>query len=576
MESYTELAISTTPVVPLDPTTLTEDQQIRIAEEGKLSIDERRQNRVIETLNKHFEFVRVLGVGETGQIYYRPNPDDINRDEIYRPLTKLDGITLVRNVYKSLYRTATARKVESTYDTLCLDVDNSIEDINGRYIQVGNGAYWDTDKAQLLYQTPYGCMRRLFDSHPKDEIRIDINKVYMVKSIINKVVEYLEAHDGLIDPNDPSDWVDKDDPWLAPFWTWANYDADTFNDLLKATACNFMANKPKGAFILIGRTRNGKSSYIKMLHTMFGRNNTSAVKLASLQDPHQNMTLLTTMLNAPDEEDEGKGKELLQSQSFFKSIAAHEPISINVMYSQAPQLVSTNFMSFFPMNKIPEWTGSATEALMRRSLILMFNNDLSKYDNNGHNFEKETYTEMFYSSLIPILLGIATYYKDKEMTFSKTLKKNQKSIAEELDSVSTYLGLFFKHFGGYDKPATVWEDYKLWCMELGLRYEASNVLREKLKIYGDQQDVRRTVGTERIRYHIVTSHQDLPPFLRGQTVPGTSLTIEETITDWEKHGAYHHAQSVVGLLEGDEQAPITNDEEVSYDEEQAIQEMLDL
>ena len=322
-----------------------------------------------------------------------------------------------------------------------------------------------------------------------------------------------------------------------------------------------------------------------MLHTMFGRNNTSSVKLASLQDPHQNMTLLTTMLNAPDEEDEGKGKELLQSQSFFKSIAAHEPITLNVMYSQAPQLVSTNFMSYFPMNKIPEWTGSATEALMRRSLILMFNNDLSKFDNNGRNFEKETYTSYFYSNLLPILLGFATYYKDKEMTFSKTLKKNQRSIAEELDSVSTYLTLFFKHFGGYDKPQTVWEDYKLWCQELGLRYEASNVMREKLKIYGDQEDVRRMVNGERIRYHVVTGQKDMTPFIRTQVVPGTSLTIEETITDWDKHGAHHYAQSVISLLENEEKMAeeIKNGAEVHEMQgteidvdEQAIQQILGL
>lgn len=578
MENYTELTIKANPVTPLDPTMLSEDQQIRIAEEGKLSIDERRQNRVLEVLNKSFEFVRVLGVGETGQIYYRPTPDLISRDEIYRPLTKLDGLTLVRNVYKQLYRTATARKVESAYDTLCLDVSNSIEDINGRYMQLGKDAYWDNEKAELLYQTPHGCMRRLFDSHPKDDIRIDINDIVLNKSAIRKTVEYLEAHNGVIDPSDKDGWLSVDDPWLAPFWTWANYDPDTFNDLLKAAASNFMAHKPKGAFILIGRTRNGKSSFIKMLHTMFGRNNTSSVKLASLQDPHQNMTLLTTMMNAPDEEDEGRGKELLQSQSFFKSIAAHEPITLNVMYSQAPQLVSTNFMSYFPMNKIPEWSGSATEALMRRSLILMFNNDLSRYDNAGKNFERDTYTATFYSNLLPVFLGIATYFKDKEITFSKTLKKNQRNIAEELDSVSTYLNLFFKHFGGYDKPQTVWEDYKLWCQELGLHYEASNIMREKLKIFGDQEEARKTFNGERVRFHIVKSYKDLPPFVRQQIVPGTSLTVEETITTWEKNGYRHYEQSVIGMLDGKAKAESEPEPEqiTDLDSEEEIQQLLGL
>lgn len=539
----------------------TEDQLERLADEQRLSVDERRQNRVIATLKQAYEFVRVLGVGELGQIYYRPSPDAIHRDEVYRPLSKLAGVQLVTAVYKHYYKSATARKVESTYDTLCLDVERSIDDIDGRYIQVGKDAYWDSERAQLLNATPQGCMRRLFDSHPKDEIRLDINNAFVHKKVIQHVVEYLEAHDGNIDPTEPNQWVNVEDPWLAPFWVWANYDPDTFNDLLKATAANFMEHKPKGAFILIGRTRNGKSSYIKMLHTMFGRRNTSAVKLASLQDPHQNMTLLTTCMNAPDEEDEGKGKELLQSQSFFKSIAAHEPILLNVMYSQEPQLASTNFMSYFPMNKIPEWSGSATEALMRRSLILMFNNDLSKYDNNGHNFEKETYTENFYSGLLPILLGIATYYRDKEMEFSKTLRKNQRNIAEELDSVSTYLTLFFKHFGGYDKPNTVWEDYKLWCMESGLRYEATNVMREKLKIYGDQKRAKKKVGDESVNYTLVSSGNTDNLFLRKAYVPHSSLTVEQMITDWDdKNNNHHFAQSIIGYLESGSTSILANAE----------------
>lgn len=72
MDAYTGLTIQASPVTPLDPTMLSEDQQIRIAEEGKLSTDERRQNRVIETLNRAFEFVRVLSVGRLGRFTIGP------------------------------------------------------------------------------------------------------------------------------------------------------------------------------------------------------------------------------------------------------------------------------------------------------------------------------------------------------------------------------------------------------------------------------------------------------------------------------------------------------------------------
>lgn len=571
MESYRDLV---SVPVPASPGALSDDQAL--IEERRLTLDERRQNRILGVLRQTFEFVRVLGVGEMGRIYYRPRPDGTSRDEVFRPFTRLDGMRVVQQLYKQLYGTATARRVEGTYDTLCLDVDDETNGLEGRYIKVGHDAYWDTEEARLQYTAGGRCMRRLFDSHPKDELHVDIESVTVLKRVVSHVEKYLEEHDGNVDTSVKDDWLDVESPWLNPLWVWANYDCDTFNDLLKATAANFMAHKPKGAFILIGRTRNGKSSYIKMLHTLFGRNNTSAVKLADLQDSHQNMTLLTSMMNAPDEEDEGKGKELLQSQSFFKSIAAHEPILLNVMYSQEPQLVSTDFMSYFPMNKLPEWTGSATEALMRRSLILMFNNDLSQFDNSGRNFEKETYTASFYSGLVPVLLGVAAYYKNRPMTFSKTLQRNQRTVAEELDSVSTYLGLFFKYFGGYEKPNTVFEDYKLWCIELGLHYESSSVVREKLKIYGEQKRTKKRMGSQAVNYTQVLAKKNLPPFLRQSYVPGTSLTVDQTICDWtDSHGAHHIAQSVVGILEGQNREADPDEPEKQVDIED-LQEVLDL
>lgn len=569
MENYSDLvAVPTPQAMPALP-----DEQA-LLEERRLSVDERRQNRVISVLEQTYQFRRVKGVGEMGAIYYRPSPDSINRDEVFRRFNRLEGMRLVQQVYKRLYKSATARKVENTYDTLCLDVDDTVDDISGRYIKVGHDTYWDVERAMLTHQAG-DCMRQLFDSHPKDELRVDIESVTVTATGVRQVTQYLEKYNGVVDTDLQDMWLDVESPWLNPLWVWANYDADTFNDLLKATAANFMGHKPKGAFILIGRTRNGKSSYIKMLHTLFGRNNTSAIKLADLQDTHQNMTLLTSMLNAPDEEDEGKGRELLQSQSYFKSIAAHEPIMLNVMYSQEPQLVSTDFMSYFPMNKIPEWSGSATEALMRRSLILMFNNDLSQFDTSGRNFEAETYTASFYSGLLTVLLGVAAYYKDRPMEFSKTLKQNQRNIAEELDSVSTYLGLFFKHFGGYDKPNTVFEDYKLWCTELGLRYERSNVIREKLKIYGEQKRGKKHINGVYVNYTSVVERKNLPPFIRQVYVPGSTMTVEQMICDWDdKHGAHHIAQSVVGFLEnqGNDTDPDRPEEQV--DDE--LQEMLGL
>ena len=75
-------------------------------------------------------------------------------------------------------------------------------------------------------------------------------------------------------------------------------------DIMRSVAYCFVKKKPVGSYILVGLRRNGKSSFVGLLHTIFGRENTSDVRLSQLGDPHYVNKLKYTMMNAPDEEDE--------------------------------------------------------------------------------------------------------------------------------------------------------------------------------------------------------------------------------------------------------------------------------
>jgi hypothetical protein len=422
--------------------------------------------------------------------------------------------------------------------------------------------YWDEEKAELTNFPDGVCMRELFDASSLDEIKLDIHEVsspYM-KGMYKRTLQHLEKNNGNITPWEllgpkqqkkiGDELLSLESISLAPFWVWANEDLDTFNDLLKATASIFMFHKPKGAFILIGRTRNGKSSYIKMLHTMLGRNNTSAVKLADLEDPHFVHDLTTTMLNAPDEDDEGKGAELKRSQSYFKSISAHEPIPLKLLFSSEPVKVSTQFMSFYPMNKLPEWSGSGKEACMRRSLILMFNNDLSKFDNNGRNFEKETYTTEFCSELLGVVLAIAHYYRERPLEFSTTMQANRESVSEAIDSATTYLNLFVKYFSGYQVTPLV-EDYELWCVENGYQYNRKE-LKQKLLTANSQKSTVYSEGTVMAAYKFPgTKDSKLPIFLPQYMVPEFNRYVSDIINTATVGVGPNKkpARSVVAMLE---------------------------
>ncbi len=537
-------------------------QALNVSPDVKMTPADWTRRKVLEELGKEYEFVYV---DAARAVYYRAKPDDMNAEAAFHKLTDIKANQIIISICRKLYpfKVMAPRTVAELSDTISLYTGQHIDRLNDKIIKVGKDMYWDEERAELTNAPTGVCMRELFDASPLDEIKLDINNMmtgYM-KALYKRTLEHLEKNNGNIIPwellSGPKqqkelgcEFLTLDSLALAPFWVWANEDLDTFNDLWKSVASIFMMNKPKGAFILIGRTRNGKSSFIKMLHTMLGRNNTSAVKLADLEDPHFVQDLTTTMLNAPDEDDEGKGKELARSQSYFKSISAHEPIPLKLLFSPEPVKVSTQFMSFYPMNKLPEWTGSGKEACMRRSLILMFNNDLSKFDNNGRNFEQETYTTDFYSQVIPIACAFAHYYRDKPLEFSTTMQQNRESISEVIDSSTTYLNLFVKYFSGYQVTPLI-DDYKLWCAEQGLTWDVKD-FKQKLLTANSQKSTTYVDGAIVAAYKFPgMKDSKLPIYLPQYMVPEFNRYVSD-ITNTATVGVgpdKQPARSVVAMLE---------------------------
>lgn len=539
----------------------TVNELMNAAPDLKMTPADWTRKRALEAAEKQYEFIYV---DAARAVYYRPRPDDMNPEEAFRRLTDIRANQLIVKLCKKLYphKIMAPRTVTELSDTISLYTDRHLDRLNDNIIKVGADMYWDAEKAALTEFPDGVCMRELFDASSLDEIKLDIHSVstpYM-KGMYKHTLQHLEKNGGnitpweLLSPKNQKEVGDEllslESASLAPFWVWANEDLDTFNDLLKATASIFMLHKPKGAFILIGRTRNGKSSFIKMLHTMLGRNNTSAVKLADLEDPHFVYDLTTTMMNAPDEDDEGKGAELKRSQSYFKSISAHEPIPLKLLFSSEPVKVSTQFMSFYPMNKLPEWSGSGKEACMRRSLILMFNNDLSKFDNNGRNFEKDTYTESFYSELLGVVLAIASYYRNRPLEFSTTMQANRESVSEAIDSATTYLNLFVKYFSGYQVTPLV-DDYELWCVENGYQYNRKE-LKQKLLTANSQKSTAYSDGAVLTVYKFPgTKDSKLPNFMPQYMVPEFKRYVSDIInTATVGVGPNKQpARSVVAMLE---------------------------
>ena len=412
----------------------------------------------------NYDIIRVA----SGDLYYYRQNDDASYT--YSRMGERTMKNLIRRAYKELGLPSTGTKIKNTVDTLKENVESEIDSINRNIIEILPGLYWNNETAQFSDTPDEPCFIRLFDNsdfESQSAIQIDMPQgaASVIKANYRQTLKWLETSEGdLPDPSDEPD-ISNDLPFPITFdfmWTWACQSHGVYMDMLKMIASIFMKNKPMGVFILTGLRRNGKSTMVKMIHTLLGRANTSSVRLSELSMRHKNLTLATTLFNAPDEETEGRDMDA-EAIANFKSMAAHEPLLLPVMYEAKPQWVPTNFVSVSPMNSEPEWKGKSASACMQRSLIIGFHADLSKFDNSGKDFAKETFTPYMYQNLLGVVLAIAHYYKDKPLTFSEEMNEAREIINEQVDNKVEYANLFNKWFVGYLDKDLVYADYQAWC-----------------------------------------------------------------------------------------------------------------
>lgn len=488
--------------------------------------DERQQRAISLWVLERYDFLRVTS---TCRYYYRRKDDT---SMVFTPVSVREDRTL-RNMVKEGYRAFniayTATKIKNTVETLKEYVEMEKDSIDQDMVEISKGWYWDVEAAKITNKPTKPCFVKLFDNSGhdvKEKFKIDSSEIVVpiTKKICQDALKWLEKNDGILPlpkNGDTKETYIADGMPELPYFkfidTWACGNEGVYNDILKATSAMFMKNKPIGAFILTGLMRNGKSTYVKMLHMIMGRANTSSVRLTELHDPHKNLTLLGTFLNAPDEEVEGKDLSE-EATADFKSMAAHEELVLPVMYSAEPQPISTDFVMFCPMNDDPEWKGNSASACTQRSLIIPFYADLSKMDNSGHDFVAETFTPCMFQSLLGVLFAFATYYRDRRLTFSSTMEKERVTASELSDSRVAFANLFCKWFVGYSNENIVFDEYKSWCDYYGYQYAG----KRKLMFAIDK------VAHGRSRTRVVIKEGDEPqPAIRLGGKPGDEFFADE-------------------------------------------------
>ena len=245
-----------------------------------------------------------------------------------------------------------------------------------------------------------------------------------------------------------------------------DYNPDAYNEAADKTlnklACNdpdiralleevvgytfFRRNELRKSFVLVGNKSNGKSTYLNMIETLLGDENTSALDLNELSHEFKAFGLFGKLANIGDD----IGDEFIADAAVFKKIVSGDRINANVKHG-TPVEFNPYCKLLFSANSIPRiGKAKGSDAIIDRLIIVPFNATFSPKDPDFDPYIKyklKSAESMEY--LIKIgLEGLKNVMANRHFTISQ---KVQKEI-EEYEENNNPILLFFKD---YDKEQIV-------------------------------------------------------------------------------------------------------------------------
>lgn len=407
---------------------------------------------------------------------------------------------IVQDLYVMFFRIKPASEVKACMENIYQSVIKRADLKNGLWYACP-GLFWNSETCKMVDEDGLG------DEEVYKEIGSTANTPGIDKDLIKSE---FDRWNSIFDEHKGEKWEKfyEDLPIEYGFVkVWAKEGSsgwvDRYWDTCIATSTNFMYNKPPVMYMLKGKTRNGKSTYVDHLHNLIGRNQTTDLALPDLSDWSLNNSLFGSLLNAPDEDPAVKLDA--KATAAFKTLSAKAEMKVQVKYSSIPLRVKPRFMIFDPRNDLPSFFGDPIPCLKRIKFIF-FLNDLSKMDNKPHDFWKETFVDHpeVLSKYMGFLLALAKYFSEHPAWYSKTMEASSDYVAESVVSTNLYYRIWKEYYAGYESFDLLKHDYINFCKERGYEVNDETILRSEFFQEGQNFKKRYYAGTKTKIYMYTT------------------------------------------------------------------------
>ena len=295
-----------------------------------------------------------------------------------------------------------------------------------------------------------------------------------------------------------------------------NYVPDAYSEIVDKTldklACNdkqirqlleevigytfYRRNELRKAFILIGDKANGKSTYLDMIKTLLGDDNTTALDLKDLGDRFKTAELFGKLACIGDD----IGDEFIPNPASFKKLTSGDRLTVEKK-GQDPFDFNSYAKLLFSANNIPR-IKDKSGAVITRLIIIPFNATFSSDDPDFDPYIKyklRTSDSMEYL----IQLGIRGLKRVLENQKFTTSKKVQKEL-EEYEENNNPVILFFKENPKIENEPTknVYKKYSEFCIANSFQAMSNIEFSKQVKKRYGLDIVVKSIGGKQYRIFI--------------------------------------------------------------------------
>lgn len=437
-----------------------------------------------------YEILKSSSASDAGTVYYvrlrRPRLDNgrINGRAdgiIFSIYSAPEFKAFVSRTFLSVFSGFSASAdVKEAYQTLTLSINELLDTVPDRWFYIGGGLAFDRGEAntnstaQLVDLDDYiaddGSLRtnmprifyKFFDT-PDAATRGD-NDIVAVPQMTPEMTAllkdtYFETLRALSEDRNIKK-LEEIDQWACGF-------EDRYRDIIHMASAR-MKSHDFGVYLLTGVGRNGKSSCIDLIASLYGVSNVCRVQVDKLGDRHNLQNFKRALLNLPDEQKAKDQKERTMSGDAsvaFRIAANHGAVNMDVMGSNSSDMLYYDFVTIAPVNSVPNFPSDVQKACIDRCRIIEFQGDFSESDMMGVKWGKVHFTPEFMMKFAGQTMAFASYYSSIDHPWNMTdmMKLARDKQYENSASDVAYMKIWEKLFCGFDSYATLLRDYANYC-----------------------------------------------------------------------------------------------------------------